>query len=585
MGILNGKDTSKFILQAAGVGIFTIDPQGCFAYINPTAAGLLGSDPDSLLGRNHKEILHEAESEDEDRVSCPVCAILFEGATQRIDEQSFTRSDGQLLPVDFTANPLHSDGVFQGVVVVFNDITDRQSTLKALEHNGLYDPLTELPNRSLFIDRLNGALERTRSAEGHRFALLYIDLDLFQKVNDTLGYKHGDELLRLVGARLKSCLRQVDTLAHFSGDEFAILLDGIKDYSAGVRVAERILSDLSKPFKVFGHEVSITASIGVAMSSRGYVGPSEPLRDADLAMARAKRKGRSRYACFDREMHSRATERMELETSLFRALEMGQFLLHYQPIVLGRTGDIMGLEALIRWNHPDQGLLLPAAFLEVAEEAGSLVEIGEWVLGEACRQTSKWHCSQPGRLPWTISVNLSARQLLQPDLPRVVMKVLGETGLQPSSLKLEITESALMGDLDRAKKVFDELCLLGIKLQLDDFGTGYSSLQMLHQFPLDTLKIDRTFVSGLDEHRHNIEIIRTIVALAHTLDMTVIAEGAETRHELETLLSLGCEYVQGYFFSEPVPADQVVQLVEKQLEWLAESLPLKEAPEAAVTTS
>jgi diguanylate cyclase (GGDEF)-like protein/PAS domain S-box-containing protein len=442
------------------------------------------------------------------------------------------------------------------------------------------DALTGLPNRILFIDRLASSIEQARRHGEYMFAVLFLDLDRFKLINDSLGHVMGDELLVAIARRLESCLRSSDTvarlqtehtIARLGGDEFTVLLKDIGDVSDALRVAERVQGALSKAFTLNGQEVFTTASIGITTSATHYQTPEAVLRDADTAMYRAKSRGGARSEVFDREMRDRAIARLQLETDLRRAVEREEFRLYYQPIVSLASRQITGFEALIRWQHPERGLILPEEFIRVAEETTVIVPLGWWVVREACRQMRQWQLQRDAPPVLTICVNLSPKQFTQADLTEGVTRILSETGLPSSCLALEITEGTIMESTDCASAVLAELKQLGVQLAIDDFGTGYSSLSYVHRFPIDSLKIDRSFVSEMSSQGEPSEIVRAIVNLAHNLGLDVIAEGVETRSQLDHLARLGCDYGQGYLFSPPVSADAASALVLAGDDRLAES--------------
>jgi diguanylate cyclase (GGDEF)-like protein len=397
------------------------------------------------------------------------------------------------------------------------------------------------------------------------FAVLFLDLDRFKNVNDSLGHTFGDLLLVAFAERLERTLRPVDTLARFGGDEFAILLSGITDTTDAVRVAERIHAELSLPFDLDRSSAFATASIGIALSSSGYDRPDDILRDADIAMYRAKENGKARYEMFDHDMHARAVTRLQLESDLRQAVEQKQFAVYYQPIMSLETGRLAGFEALVRWNHPRHGVVAPADFIPAAEETGLIVPIGQWVLEEACKKVREWQVSSPGHRNLSLSVNLAARQISQPDLTDRIKSALEESKLHPHSLKLELTESVVMENAEAAAQTFKQLRSLGVQLSIDDFGTGYSSLSYLHRFPLNYLKIDRSFVMRMTRDNDN-AIVKTISTLAHNLGMEVIAEGIETEEQYQQLKNLGCEFGQGYLFSRPVDAEGALNLLTKDFQ-------------------
>jgi diguanylate cyclase (GGDEF)-like protein len=441
------------------------------------------------------------------------------------------------------------------------------------------DPLTRLPNRTFFLDQLARCVTRAKRRPDYKFAILFVDIDGFKIVNDSLGHFAGDHLIVQIAERLVSSVRRddlvscsadvtgrvkqsgEDTLARMGGDEFTILLDDIRDASDGIRVAERIQQKLASPFLISGQEVSITASIGIAISATGYSTAEDILRDADTAMYRAKALGKSRYEICDPAMHARAVSRLKLETDLRRAMDRDEFRVHYQPIVSLRGCRIIGFEALLRWQRPGFGLVMPGEFVEVAEETGQIPFIGLWVLREACRQMRAWNLQFPSDPAFTIAVNISGKQFAQPDLVSQVRHILHEACLDPQSLRLELTESVTMRDVERTARILGELRTLGVGLSMDDFGTGYSSLSHLRRFPLDTLKIDRSFVSEMENSSDSRAIVQMIVSLGRSLGMEIVAEGVEGAKQAGLLESLGCEYAQGYFFSKPIDQEGMAEVL------------------------
>jgi len=446
-----------------------------------------------------------------------------------------------------------------------DEINQFPRRLDQLARQAFRDPLTSLPNRALFMDRLQHALTRTER-RGERLAILFLDLDRFKVVNDSMGHGVGDQLLIGVSQRLAACLRPEDTIARLGGDEFAILLEDVKDDKGPTSVADRLTAELQQAFSCEGREVVITVSIGIAMSTARRMTPEDILRDADLAMYHAKGKGKARYEIFDKSMNAPAQERMDLELDLRNAVSRGEFVLHYQPVVDLPTGRITEVEALVRWKHPSRGLLSPAEFVGLAEETGLIVPLGRWVLHEACRQTRHWQLASPGnRL--AISVNLSARQLQQAGLVEEIAAVLRDTRLDPGALRLEITETVVMHDAPTTLAKLEALKALGIQLAIDDFGTGYSSLGYLKRFPVDTLKIDRSFVKGIGGNVEDSAIVRAVITVAKSLNLSVTAEGIETAEQLEHLRALGCDHGQGYYFAKPMASDRVPALLIATAPW------------------
>ena len=438
------------------------------------------------------------------------------------------------------------DGKVTGTMGVAFDVTERRAAEERTRLAALYDEVTELPNRALFLDRLGHALERARRRDDP-FALLLLDLDRFKNVNDSLGHLAGDRLLAAAARRLCECVRPGDTVSRLGGDEFTILLEEIAGPADPVRVAERVQSDLSAPFDLGGHEVVTAASIGIAMWTPEYRRAEEVLRDADIAMYRAKALGRGRHELFDPSMHAHAVAVLRMEMELRRALAKGEFRLHYQPIVAVAGGGLAGFEGLLRWEHPRRGLILPAEFLPLAEETGLMVPLGRWVLAEGCRQIAAWSARRV-----RLSLNVSGKQLLQSDLASQIGQAALAAGASLDRLDLEVTEDVLMKDGDSVGRVLADLKALALRVSIDDFGTGQSSLSLLHRLPIDTLKIDRSFVAGMSRRREALEIVRTVVSLGHNLGMRVVAEGVETKEQLHDLRELGCDYAQGFLFSAAV---------------------------------
>ncbi len=440
------------------------------------------------------------------------------------------------------------------------DISARKQIEAQLRHDALHDALTGLPNRALLLDRLDRALTRARRVPEYRFAVLFLDLDRFKVINDSLGHSVGDALLVAVVQRLTGCIRPNDTFARLGGDEFTILLDGIHSVTDALQVAERIHESLKAPMRIEDLDIVVSASIGIALSGPGYEAPDDLLRDADSALYRAKADGRARTALFDQAMHRQALRRLHLETELRHALQCGELRVFYQPIVALADGRVTGCEALVRWQHPRRGLIPPDEFLPIAEETGLLAPIGWFVLDEACRQARAWQLAT-GQEHLSISVNLGGSQLTQPDLVERIEAALQQSGLPASALHIEITESVMMEGAALTTDLLYDLRTLGVQLHIDDFGTGYSSLGALHRLPIDALKIDRSFVQSLNETAESDRLLEAITSLAHAMDMDVIAEGIETASQLAFLRSLGCGYGQGYFFSRPVAAEAIPALL------------------------
>ena len=448
-----------------------------------------------------------------------------------------------------------------------------QESKDHFRHAAFHDALTNLPNRTLLTENLKFVIERAKNQEDYQFAVLFLDLDRFKNVNDSLGHSIGDQLLIAMARRLESCIREADIVARLGGDEFAILLDGIPNGTEATNMAHRIQQKLSSPFNLSGHEVFTSTSIGIALSSTGYDHPEAMLRDADTAMYRAKAQGKACYEVFDKGMHTHAVYLLQMENDLRRALDREEFRVYYQPIVSLENGNLAGFEALIRWQHPERGFVNPSDFIPLAEDTGLIVPIGLWILRKACQQLCQWQWQSAANRNLFMSVNLSSKQVSQPDLVAQIRGVLEETNVDAKHLKLELTESAVMHNADMAARLLKRLKALGVQLSIDDFGTGYSSLGYLHNFPVNTLKIDRSFIGRIGEAAENIEIVRTIVSLAENMGMDVVAEGVETLSQLTQLRKLNCIYGQGYLFSRPVDADSVSAWITKRPHWQADLFP------------
>jgi diguanylate cyclase (GGDEF)-like protein/PAS domain S-box-containing protein len=529
-----------------------VGADGVTSYVSPVVERVLGYKPEDGLGRSvfQPPVMHP---DDADRVRDTLARIMGSPGTEATVDFRLRHADGRWVQVEATTKNLLADPSIGGIVVNYRDITERRTLEERLKYQAFHDPLTELPNRALFMNRLGHALDRVeRSAKAA--AVLFLDLDNFKLVNDSLGHEVGDSLLVSVAERLRGCLRAEDTAARFGGDEFTVLLEDVADATEAVRVADKITRALSAPFVLESREVFVTTSIGIVLGTSGRERPTDLLRNADVALYRAKARGKATYEVFDAFMKLQALERLDLETDLRRAIERRDFAVHYQPQLELRTGHIAGWEALVRWMHPQRGPIPPGAFLSVAEETGLIFQIGSQVLEEACRQAKEWH-DQRSNAPLKMSVNISAKQLQRPDeLVREIVRVLEKTRLTPGSLVLEITESMLMGDAEHNVDVLERLKALGIGISVDDFGTGYSNLAYLSRFPVDFLKVDKAFVDGLQDNPEDTAIVKAIVDLARALGMQTVAEGIETSGQADRLRALECELGQGYYFSEPVSA-------------------------------
>ena len=535
--------------------IKVVDPDGTLRYASPAFGRALGYDPGEAVGRmnvfNHvhpddlPRVLGEAEK-----------ALSKAGVATNKAEYRFRHKDGSWRWMEGAGTLLIDSPAARGFVVSARDVTERKALEERLMHQALHDPLTGLSNRRLFVDRLGHALERTRRRKGRRVAVLFMDLDDFKGVNDSLGHEAGDLLLAAAAERLRGRLRPEDTLARFGGDEFAVIVEDVGDPDKAVRVAERIAEAFGDPFGLEGRELYISASIGIALGNAPDDTAEDLLRDADTAMYRAKESGAG-HSVFDPAMRERAVGRLELENDLRRAVERGEFVIRYQPIVRLDGGAVCAVEALVRWEHPERGLLNPGGFVPAAEESGLIVPMGEQVLREACRTGRRWQEEHPRMPPLVVSVNLSARQLARPDLAETVERTLAETGLEARSLSLDVTETAYVGALEGNTGALARLRGMGVGVSIDDFGTGYSSLAYLKRLPADAVKIDRSFVAGLGEDIEDTAIVGTVIDLAHTFGMEAVAEGVETEEQAGVLGQMGCDMAQGYHFARPLPPEAV----------------------------
>jgi diguanylate cyclase (GGDEF)-like protein/PAS domain S-box-containing protein len=543
----------------ATIGMAVVSLDGRWLQVNRSLCEIVGYDERELLDSDIHKVTHREDlitlGEQIQRLAAGfISSHQTEVRYEHKNGNEVWAHLGMSLVRDGHTHPLHL--IFQ-----IQDITDRKRAEEQLLHDAFHDALTGLPNRALFMDHVKMAIQRSRRSGDRLFAALFLDLDRFKIINDSLGHMVGDQLLVGIAHRLEMCLRPGDTVARLGGDEFTILLEDLATSDDALDVARRVQDAVTQPFNIGGHEVFTTASIGIALSNTGYERAEDLLRDADTAMYRAKLLGKKRHVVFDKEMHDRAMELLQIETDLRRAISRKEFFLNYQPIVSLATGKVSSFEALVRWRHPERGLVMPSEFIPIAEETGLIVPLGLWVLNEACRQMHEWQKLQRADEHVTVSVNLSSRQFSQADLIDQVSAALRDSGLRAGCLKLEITESMVMENIDTAIGMLAQLRGLGVGLSIDDFGTGYSSLSYLHRFPIDTLKIDRSFVTQMTDNTENAEIVRTIVTLARSLSMDVIAEGVETREQLGQLSDLGCDYGQGYLFSRPVGATQALELL------------------------
>ncbi|BAH74887.1 GGDEF domain protein [Solidesulfovibrio magneticus RS-1] len=454
-------------------------------------------------------------------------------------------------------------GPTSGAVATLTDISRQKQLEEHILHDAFHDTLTGLFNRALFINRLDQAIKRLRRNPDALYAVLYLDMDRFKLVNKTFGHVTGDRLLMVIANRLQKQLRELDTLARFGGDEFAILIEDISGLDEASTMAENVLRQLAQPFRLKKQEIFVTCSLGVVVGSAAYEHPDQVLRDADNAMYSSKEHGGDHYTVFDAGMRVLTQRRMEMELALRQAMESGEITVHYQPIVSLATGDVTGLEALARWQHPRQGFIPPSEFIPIAEESGLINELGALILRQSCRRLVELGRENPEGEKLSVSVNISGRQFKRPDFVQEVAGILAETGIDASRVKLELTESVLMDDADEAVRAIKNLKALGVKVVIDDFGTGYSSLSYIQRFPFDSLKVDRSFVGNMNEAEQNMEIVRAIIAMAHKLGLEVVAEGVELAEHKAALSELRCESAQGFFFSRAVPGEELGELMRR----------------------
>jgi diguanylate cyclase (GGDEF)-like protein/PAS domain S-box-containing protein len=562
--IVESEERFRSLVQYSSDIITVLDADGTIRYASPAVEKMIGYKPEEQIGTNAFGTVHP---DDRDRALDTFAEVLKRPGLHPPLEFRVPHKDGSWRYLEHVVNNLLEDPAVRGVVINSRDVTERKAMQKQLHYQAFHDSLTGLPNRALFMDRLEHALTRA-NRRGSKIAVLFMDLDNFKVINDSLGHKAGDQLLIAVAERLKTPLRPEDTVARLGGDEFTILVEDISGVGDVARIAVRLAKILRPPFALGEQEVFATVSTGIALNNLAREQPADLLRHADLAMYRAKHRGKARYEVFEPSMDTKAVERLILETGLRRALVRQQFRVYYQPIVALENDKIAGVEALLRWEHPQRGLLLPEEFLSIAEETGLIVKIGQWVLREAGRQARIWQERYPGTPPLTISVNLSTREFFH---PKLVAEVLDESEINPASLQLEITEGALTTNgkysTDRTLR---NLKRMGVQLAIDDFGLGYSSLSYLKRFPVDFLKVDRSFIAGLGGEScgvstKDIQIVKAMIELTHALGLRVIAEGVENAEQLTRLRQMKCDLAQGNYFSEPLPSESLAVNLERNL--------------------
>jgi diguanylate cyclase (GGDEF)-like protein/PAS domain S-box-containing protein len=545
------------LVQNSSDVITVVDPRGIVHYQSPAIGPVFGHDPAAVIGTEVADLLHP---DDRSSAFASFARVLADPSQMASFASRFRHADGSWRNCETAVTNLVPDPSVGGLVLNTRDVTERIGLEQQLKHLAFHDPLTDLGNRMLFTDHVQRALSRGRRT-GTPLAVLFLDVDEFKAVNDGLGHPAGDQLLVTIAERLRGCVRAGDTVARFGGDEFAILLEDLAEPSLVIEVADRIMQVLRQPVLINGREVLANVSMGVTVSQDAQEDADVLLRDADAAMYLAKSNGKSRYEVFERSLHVAALERVEMEADLRRAVQRQEFVLHYQPVVELATGRVAGVEALIRWMHPRKGMVPPLEFVPIAELTGLIVPIGRWAMEEACRQMARWHHDHPSEPGRSLSVNLSARQLQEPGVVGDIASILAATDLDPRQLVLEITESVFLRDTEGTLRLLQELRALGVGLGLDDFGTGYSSLSYLHRFPIDVLKIDKSFIDGVVESPERAALVAGIVRLGQSLDLRLVAEGIETPEQRDRLRDMGCPLGQGFYFAKPLEGPSIEHIL------------------------
>jgi diguanylate cyclase (GGDEF)-like protein/PAS domain S-box-containing protein len=554
------RERADVTLDSIGDGVLSTDLSGRVTYLNVVAEDLTGWSREDAAGRPLTDVFHIIDGATRERAQNPMPLAIRENMTVGLTSNCLLiRRDGHESAIEDSAAPIHDrQGRVTGAVIVFHDVSVARAMTLKMSHLAHHDALTDLPNCLLLNDRLARAVEVGRR-HGRPVAVLFMDLDRFKNINDSLGHDVGDEVLRSVAERLTRCLRSSDTISRQGGDEFVIVLSDIDSPSNAIVGAKKILDAIARPHRIRRHELRITASIGISVYPNDGHDALGLLKDAEIAMYQAKGRGRNRYEFFQPEMNDQAVERQSLEHGICRALDREEFLLHYQPKIDLSTGAIIGAEALVRWRHPELGVLRPPRFVPVAEDSGLIVPLGRWVLRRACRQARAWH--DAGLRPMTVAVNVSAVELRHPGFLECVRETLEQTRLEPRCLELEVTETVLMSNAHSALSVLQDLKALGLQLALDDFGTGYSSLSHLKEFPIDALKVDESFIRDITHGDQDSPVVRAVISMGKSLNQRVIAEGVETVDQLAFLQAQGCSEGQGYYFSRPLPARQYARLL------------------------
>lgn len=548
------------VASSLGEGIYVLNEQGNLTFMNQEAERLLGWAERELINEKVHDMIHyqKADGTPLSAEECSIHNVLKTGTRFVSEDEVFIRKGGKIFPIFVISSPIIEDGKVTAVVTAFRDTTERKRLEEKVRHQAYYDFVTDLPNKMLFLHELSHALTHARRNR-KALAVLFLDLDHFKKINDSFGHAVGDELLKCVAGKLKSCIRADDTVARIGGDEFSILLPEIAHANDAGRVAGKIISRLRKPLIVDGHEFHITTSIGISIYPEDGDYADTLVKNADIAMYHAKEQGRKNYQFYNPVMNINSSERIAMENQLYQTLERGELSVYYQPIVSIEKRRLFCSEALVRWRHPELGLLGPSRFIPLAEETGFIIPIGEWVLRTACAQNKEWQ--ESGYPPFRMTVNLSAHQFQDSDLVEKTSRILSETGLNPEFLELEITEGTAMRDVEHTIPIITRLTDMGIRFAIDDFGIGYSSLSYLKKLPIQTLKIDKSFIRGITADPGDKAIVNAVITMAHSLNLNVVAEGVETEGQVSFLQLRHCDGMQGYLVSRPLPADEFRELI------------------------
>jgi diguanylate cyclase (GGDEF)-like protein/PAS domain S-box-containing protein len=551
----------KVTLTNISDGVIATDASGHVFLVNPVAETLTGRSSTSVRGQPLSQVLQMKDFETGESFKDFQAKVLNSPNYFEDTRLYLVRSDGEEVPVEISVNHMkEAQGRFDGIVVTIRDISKQIGYEKTIRYNALYDNLTNLPNRALFMDRLVYSVNRTRRGERNPFSVLFIDLDEFRLVNEGLGHVVGDRLVAMIGERIGKMLRPEDTLSRFSGDIFVVLLDPVASVSDVTLVCNRIQASIAEPIVIDNQEINITSTVGIVINNGHYQVTQDLIRDADTAMHRAKSQAPGSYMIFDSEMHQSVLRFMEWKNGIQQAIQAREFEVYYQPIVCARTEEVVSLEALIRWNHHDFGFISPAEFIPIAEKSGQIHQLGEWVLRSVCNQIKSWQQTDAGNIK--VAVNLSAKQF-ESDIPQLITSILMDTRISPSSLGLEITEGTAMKNVDKNIRMMEKLRNLGVDISIDDFGTGYSSLAYLKKFPIHTLKIDRSFIMDIQKNLDDLAITQAVIAMGQNLRLKVLAEGVETLEQLQILREAGCDYIQGYYYSQALPADELLAYLSK----------------------